>query len=308
MQAARRRADFDFTSRLGRRAEAGPRRVLPRVRPLLQFGRYLDHMGAFRTRKNDYSSRPVDGGDAVFLAKTTYDRFQQTILGLGDVRQPSTGVEAICCIFDLAGFTNFCRQVDPHLVVPDFLSRFLDWLFESVRKESIVRSANAEFDDGYALYNHLPFFAKFLGDGVLFLWDATEMDNDVAVNIGATVARIAVSYPTTFLPDVRRRVSDAPDLLRVGIARGRVFSIGNGADYVGPCINVASRLQKLIPGTTFCLARRGFDIEQHSELTKESLVVKKIAVRGVGDQELVCLLKYEYERLSVDDKKLLKDP
>jgi len=33
MQAARRSAVFDFTSRLGRRAEAGPRRVLPRVRP-----------------------------------------------------------------------------------------------------------------------------------------------------------------------------------------------------------------------------------------------------------------------------------
>jgi len=33
MQAARRRADFDFTSRLGRRAEAGPRQVLRRVRP-----------------------------------------------------------------------------------------------------------------------------------------------------------------------------------------------------------------------------------------------------------------------------------
>ena len=34
MQAARRRSGFDFASRLGRRAEAGPRRVLPRVRPL----------------------------------------------------------------------------------------------------------------------------------------------------------------------------------------------------------------------------------------------------------------------------------
>jgi len=33
MQAARRRSVFDVTSRLGRRAEAGPRRVLPRVRP-----------------------------------------------------------------------------------------------------------------------------------------------------------------------------------------------------------------------------------------------------------------------------------
>jgi hypothetical protein len=31
MQAARRRADYDFTSRLGRRAEAGPRQVLARV-------------------------------------------------------------------------------------------------------------------------------------------------------------------------------------------------------------------------------------------------------------------------------------
>jgi len=30
MQAARRRSAFDFPSRLGRRAEAGPRRVLPR--------------------------------------------------------------------------------------------------------------------------------------------------------------------------------------------------------------------------------------------------------------------------------------
>ena len=31
MQAARRRQDFDFTSRLGRRAEAGPRQLLGRV-------------------------------------------------------------------------------------------------------------------------------------------------------------------------------------------------------------------------------------------------------------------------------------
>jgi len=33
LQAARRRAAFDFPSRLGRRAEAGPRQVLRRVRP-----------------------------------------------------------------------------------------------------------------------------------------------------------------------------------------------------------------------------------------------------------------------------------
>jgi hypothetical protein len=32
MQAARRRSGFDFTRRLGRRTEAGPRQVLARVR------------------------------------------------------------------------------------------------------------------------------------------------------------------------------------------------------------------------------------------------------------------------------------
>jgi hypothetical protein len=37
MQAARRRDVFDFTSRLGRRAEAGPRQVLRRVsRPAIR--------------------------------------------------------------------------------------------------------------------------------------------------------------------------------------------------------------------------------------------------------------------------------
>jgi len=37
MQAARRRADFDFPRRLGRRAEAGPRQVLRRVSPPLTY-------------------------------------------------------------------------------------------------------------------------------------------------------------------------------------------------------------------------------------------------------------------------------
>jgi hypothetical protein len=39
MQAARRRDDFDSTSRLGRRVEAGPRQVLPRVGRQLKRGR-----------------------------------------------------------------------------------------------------------------------------------------------------------------------------------------------------------------------------------------------------------------------------
>jgi len=41
MQAARRRDDFDLTSRLGRRAEAGPRQVLRRVGQRLLNGEFV---------------------------------------------------------------------------------------------------------------------------------------------------------------------------------------------------------------------------------------------------------------------------
>src|SRR4051794_3549728 len=46
MQAARRRSGFDFTRRLGRRTEAGPRQVLARVRPLEGCG-MVEDVGAF---------------------------------------------------------------------------------------------------------------------------------------------------------------------------------------------------------------------------------------------------------------------
>jgi len=51
MQAARRHAGFDFPSRLGRRAEAGPRRVLPRVSPPRAF---TNEREGGRRNKSDY--------------------------------------------------------------------------------------------------------------------------------------------------------------------------------------------------------------------------------------------------------------
>jgi len=60
MQAARRRSVFDLTSRLGRRAEAGPRRVLPRVRrhalgqKQLVHACFADNMGVMAWNGKDF--------------------------------------------------------------------------------------------------------------------------------------------------------------------------------------------------------------------------------------------------------------
>src|SRR4029077_11901818 len=63
-----------------------------------------------------------------------------------------------------------------------------------------------------------------------------------------------------FLSKLRSTMVDPPPVLRCGIARGTVFCVGDGEDYVGSCINMAARLQRL-QGISFAFNRRGFDLE-----------------------------------------------
>lgn len=166
-----------------------------------------------------------------------FNRFNPKVLGLGDISLRSTQVEALAAVFDLSGFTNFCSQVDPHLSVPEYLSRFLDWLFEDVREEFVEES----YKEGKKLWADLPFLAKFSGDGVLFLWDTENMDEVEICNVVVSLENICQGYGK-FYTQIKKVVVEPPNALRCGIARGSVFSVGNGKDYVGPCINIASRL------------------------------------------------------------------
>ena len=91
-------------------------------------------------------------------------------------------------------------------------------------------------------------------------------------------------------------------MLRCGLARGTVFSVGNRSDFVGSCINMAARLQKL-PGVTFAFNRRGINIDdtEAADFFRNEIVVKRTAVRGIGEKELVCIPKFEFAGMSVED-------
>ena len=92
------------------------------------------------------------------------------------------------------------------------------------------------------------------------------------------------------------------------MARGMVVSVGNGEDYVGPCINTAARLQKL-SSLTFCISRRGFDIEKNMPReTASKYILKSVPVRGIGECELVWIRKDEFDRLHDEEKKLFQEP
>jgi class 3 adenylate cyclase len=238
------------------------------------------------------------------ISNDNLEKFNSNILGLGDIRSKAKNVEALAAIFDLSGFTNFCSRTDPDLEVPEYLSSFLGWLFNEIKRELTAKKSSSNA----ALWAELPFFSKFLGDGVLFLWDTKDMSERLICNVVVSLRNVCAKYRSKFYPEIKKVVGEPPKTLRCGIARGRVSSVGSEQDYVGPCINIAARLQKL-SYLTFCFSRRGFDIEEymHEDVYKY-FVEKCITIRGIGENELIWVLKEEFEEIPEEGKKLFREP
>ena len=76
---------------------------------------------------------------------------------------------------------------------------------------------------------------------------------------------------------------------------------------MGPCINIASRLQKL-SNLGICVSIRGIDFEEGMRKeTAEKYMVKSVPIRGIGKGELVIVQKWEFEKLPKRDKVIFKD-
>ena len=181
-----------------------------------------------------------------YYSNTDFTKFNPKILGLGDIKLPSKEIDVISAVYDLSGFTQFCKQIDPQFAIPKFLNEFLEWLFKAIRTDLIYKEKN--YKRGKMLWTPLPFFAKFTGDGILLLWYMKYMEDQPKIqmcNVLIMLDHIRIDYKQSFLQKIKKYVVDAPPTLRCGIAGGKVCSVGNGEDYVGPCINLASRLQNL---------------------------------------------------------------
>jgi hypothetical protein len=74
-------------------------------------------MGVYKVKPADFSLVKIDGKTRKLLAKEAFDRFDTSLLGVGDLSQESTATDTIAAVFDLEGFTNFCKQIEPHLAV-----------------------------------------------------------------------------------------------------------------------------------------------------------------------------------------------
>jgi class 3 adenylate cyclase len=238
------------------------------------------------------------------LPKEVFKSFNTSVLGLGDISKDGKYVQAIAAFYDLEGFTSFSNQVDSHLVIPEFLKRYLDWIFSSIAE----KFKEGESDSVVRIWASLPFYAKFLGDGILFLWDTEYSGGPMGLsNLVIKLHRVCQKYQQEFLSEVRKHVSNPPYRLRCGVARGQLISIGDGNDYVGSCINIASRLQKLSQ-LSFAVSRRGLDLFGTSNKHWKDFILKEVELRGIGKKELVYINSKEFEGLPQRERKLFKDP
>ena len=136
-------------------------------------------MKIYRPDQNSFITVEKEGKKKNLLKKEVFDQFNPSLLGLGDIKQPSIAISAICCVYDLGGFTNFCKQIDPQLSVSSYLSGFLDWIFDKIRDKVVWE----RFEEGISLYHALPFYTKFLGDGLLILCDTCDMSPAAQHNV-----------------------------------------------------------------------------------------------------------------------------
>lgn len=262
-------------------------------------------MAKFKTESKDFLKVKKDTKTYTIVSKAKFESFNENILGLGKIESKSEQINAISVLFDLEGFTNFCRQIDPQLAVPEYLSEFLKWLFSQVRAELTEEA----FAEGYKTYSDLPFLSKFMGDGILFLFDTANMSEISIMNIVWSMYEICNKYESDFYKKIRKKVVSPPPRLRCGIARGAIYTVGDGNDFVGPCINMSARLQKLNT-LTFAFSRRGLNPEGKGIETSYTRYfdTMKTDIRGIGSEELVCILKSEYGKLSKEDKAKFSNP
>ena len=132
---------------------------------------------------------------------------------------------------------------------------------------------------------------------MLFLWDvSSDRTFDGNEEIGNLVTRlheICLSYRTDFLPSVADKAwRNVPQVLRCGVSRGAVYPIGSEPDFIGNCINLASRLQKV--GEHFFVCSRG-GIDSDRCFTPEYLSEFEqvdIEVRGMSHDIPVLISKH----------------
>ena len=147
-----------------------------------------------------------------------------------------------------------------------------------------------------------------MGDGAMYLW-AAEKSEAFTENFIYLLCNRLWNLKTEFNEVVKKShdqvpVTDVPRRIRFGLARGTIYELkrrnSQQREYIGFCINLASRLQKYCPDLGFIASAR---IGIPESKLKENGYIKVVAKQIKGfPREIVIVDSDEFENLNSDIK------
>mgnify|MGYP001097277205 CR=1 FL=1 len=136
--------------------------------------------------------------------------------------------EIIAAVIDMRGFSSFCEQ--PNIESP-YTCGIMTAFYGMIRR-------------GFKRYP--PEMVKFLGDGVLAVWQTSAKDREVAIEICLEgLIQIPIQWKNIIRgPEFSH---GAPEGIGAGVSFGLASKISIDNDYIGRPINLASRLCGVCP-------------------------------------------------------------
>lgn len=219
--------------------------------------------------------------------------------------------EAFVLIFDLEGFSHFFSQPD----VQDYVVKYLNHVFHAV--SLVIDGGKHYWLEGEYEKKIMPSFltpahTRFLGDGALYVWTFNRGQKEKKMKDIVYFINRMWNLKIRFDEVVKKALEDVPvaDLprkIRFGFSSGSVYKLNhknsNQEQYIGYCINLASRLQSYSRELGFICSAR---VDMPQKLIDEYNYLKVTAknLSGFG-KEVVIVDKKEYELLSPERREEL---
>ncbi|WP_158824752.1 hypothetical protein [Mucilaginibacter lacusdianchii] len=226
---------------------------------------------------------------------------KERFAGFKEANNPTLG---LAMIFDVSGFTNFFNKPDLQYYITDYINHVIEcveitiyggidyWTTYPEKLKSLQK----------------PSLRKFLGDGLLYIWE--ENDTAYLKNSKFKIDLInRVWNLQTYFKEVNKKlheiipIADLPKSIKFGLAQGTVYKLSEadgGQDYIGPCINLASRLVKYCPEINFiCSARLNLPLQDISNNGYMKIIANEIRS---FEYEIVIIDQDDYLSLKEEDK------
>jgi len=226
--------------------------------------------------------------------------------------EASRAKHGLVMIFDLEGFSQFFNQPDVQSYITNYLNRIFECISISMEGGTAYWAIDEKNAGKLRPLSVLPSHVKFMGDGALYIWTPAKGAKDFDSTFMTNLVNRLWNLKTYFTVVVEKCAEDVPVVelpkrIRFGLARGTIYELSrsdnNAREYIGFCVNLASRLQRYCPELGFIASAR---LGLSEEALKQHGYTKVIAKNLKGfPKEIVIVDENEFKALPTATKNSL---